>query len=386
MVGLTAGLVIAIPTLSWRNANHNSGVLLVNGRIEGTEVAIGTRLPGRISRVNVQEGQEIKAGTLLVELDAGDVQAAYDQAQASVRQARHNLDNASEQAFCAREQMEKTRIGMQLVKQQTELNINQAGSVIQEAQAGIDQAKALLNKTKTEYDQAIKLQKKKAASDLEFTFAKDALIAQEAVVRMTELKQQQARDGLKLAETRRSEIKMQEHDLAVMESTVRQAQAALGVAKARLQAAEAFAKTCEIQLKDTKIIAPCNGTVVTRVIEPGEIVSIGATVLIVVDSDKLSLKGYLPNDQIGKIKLNAPARIFLDAYPDKYFDAQVTKINQQAEYSPRTVDTPKQRANLFFGIELKVNNSLRIFKPGMSADAVVKYDPAAPWRRPEDLR
>ncbi len=384
---LAIGVVVGVPTFLWKvGSGHRAGNLLLNGRIEGIEVAIGTKLPGRIAKVNVQEGQEIKAGDLLVELEANDVQATYEQAQANVRQARHNLDSSNEQVIRAQEQLAKAKIGLELIKQQTELNISQAGSAIQEAQAGIDQAKALLSKTKTEYDQAAKLQKEKAASDLEFTFARDALTAQQAAVRMTELKQVQARDGLKLAETRRSEIKMQEHDLAVMESTVRQAQAAVGVAKAQLQAAEAFARTCEIQLKDTKIAAPCDGIVVTRVIEPGEIVAAGATTLVVVNFDKLYLKGYLPNNEISRIKLNDPARIYLDAFPDKYFDAKVTKINQQAEFTPKNVDTPQQRVKLVFGIELRVNNASRTFKPGMPADAVVKTDPAATWCLPSDLR
>jgi HlyD family secretion protein len=384
---LAAGLVVGVPTFLWKvGSGHRAGNLLLNGRIEGVEVAIGTKLPGRIAKVNAQEGQEVKAGTLLVELEANDVQAAYDQAQANVRQARHNLESCNEQVIRAREQLEKAKIGLSLIKQQTELNINQAGSSIQEAQAGIDQAKALLNKVRTEYDQAAKLQKANAASDLEFTFAKDALTAQEAAVRMTVLKQEQARDGLKLAEARRAEIRMQEHDLAVMESTVRQAQAAVGVAKAQLQASEASAQMFEIQLKDTKIIAPCDGIVVTRVIEPGEVVSAGATTLIIVNFDKLYLKGYLPNNEISKIKLNDPARIYVDAFPDKYFEAKVTKINQQAEFTPKNVDTPQQRVKLVFGIELRVNNTSRTFKPGMPADAVVKTDPAATWCLPSDLR
>jgi HlyD family secretion protein len=384
--GLAAGLVVGGSNFLWRiGSGRQSGNLLLNGRIEGVEVAIGTKLPGRIAKVNVQEGQEVKAGTVLVELEAADVQAGYDQAQANVGLAQHNLESSNEQVIRAQEQLAKSKIGLELIKQQTELNIRQAGSAIQETQAGIDQAKALYSKVKTEYEHASSL-KKEAVSDLEIVFAKDALNAQEAAVRMTELKRDQARDALKLAEVRRSEIKMQEHDLAVMESTVRQSQAAVGVAKSQLQAAQAFARSFEIQLKDTRILAPCDGIVVTRVIEPGEVVAAGATVLVVVDFDKLYLKGYLPNNEISRIKLSDPARIYLDAFPDKFFEAKVTKINQQAEFTPKNVDTPQQRVKLVFGIELRVNNATRTFKPGMPADSVVKTDPAATWCVPSDLR
>ena len=150
-----------------------------------------------------------------------------------------------------------------------------------------------------------------------YSNARDAQDAQEATKRMAERKLEQARTALKLAEARKSEIQMQEHDLAVMESTVRQAPAAVGVADAQLQAAKASAKMFEIQLRDTKIFAPCDGMVVTRAVEPGEVVAAGATTLVVIDFGKLYLKGYLPNNRISQIKLNDPARIFLDAFPGK---------------------------------------------------------------------
>ncbi|MFA5865400.1 MAG: efflux RND transporter periplasmic adaptor subunit [Phycisphaerae bacterium] len=384
---LAAGLVIGIPTFLMRMSNSSrTGVLLVNGRIEGVEVAIGTKLPGRIAKVHVHEGQEVRAGTPLVELEANDVQAAYEQAQANVRQAQSNMESSNEQVFRAREQLAKTKIGLEYIKRQTDLNTRQASSAVKEAEAAVDQSKALLNKVRTEFNHAAKLQKEKAASDLEYDNARDALRAQEAGERMAELKLEQARDSLSLAEARKSEIKMQEHDLAVMESSVRQATSAVGIAKAQVQAAEASTKMVEIQLRDTKIVAPCDGIVVTRVVEPGEVVTAGATTVVIVDFDKLYLKGYLPNNQVSQIKLNDPAHIFLDAFPDKIFEARVTRVNQQAEFTPKSVDTPQQRVKLVFGVELQVSNPARTFKPGMPADAVIKVVPSAEWCLPADLR
>jgi len=384
---LAAGLLIGGSTFIMKLTNsHRTGVLLVNGRVEGVEVAIGTKLPGRVVKVHVQEGQEVKAGALLVELDSKDTQATYDQAKANVRQAEFNLESANEAVLRAKEQLTKANIGLGLIKQQTDLTIKQASAAVKEAEAALDQAKALSNKAKTEFDHADKLQKENAASDMEFLFARDALLAQQAAQRMAERRLEQALSALKLAEARRTEITMQEHDIVVLESTVRQANAAVGMATAQGDAAKARARGRESQLQDTKIFAPCDGVVVTRVVEPGEIVAAGATVLVAVDFDHLYLKGYLPNNQISQIKLNDPARIFLDAYPDKYFDAKVTKVNQQAEFTPKNVDTPQQRVKLVFGVELQVQNTTRTFKPGMPADAVIKCDTAAEWCKPADLR
>jgi HlyD family secretion protein len=385
--GLAAGVVIGVPSFLSRLSNGNrAGVILVNGRIEGTEVAIGTKLPGRISKVLVHEGQEVHANDPLVELEASDLQATLEQAQANVSQARHNLENSTEQIFRSEEQLAKAEIGLALVRLQTDLNIKQSTAAVKEAEAAVDQARALRDKTQTEFDHADKLQRANAASDLEYTFAHNGLQAQEAGLRMAQLRLEQARDAQKIAESRVSEIKMQEHDIAVLKSTVRQAKAGVGIAQAQLQAAQASERICQIQLKDTKILAPCDGMIVSRVSEPGEVVSAGSTVLVVVDFDQLYLKGFLPNNQYSQVKLTDPARISLDAFPDKTFDAKVTKINQQAEFTPKTVDTPQQRVKLVFGLELQVENKSRLFRPGMPADAVIKVDTKAEWCKPDDLR
>lgn len=385
--GIAAGVIIGVPSfLSRLDISNRTGVILVNGRIEGTEVAIGTKLPGRVARVLVHEGQEVRAGTLLVELETTDLQAALEQAQANVNQAQHNLDNAKEQVCRAESQLAKSEIGLGLVRLQTELSIQQAQAAVREAEAAVDQARAMRDKVKTEFEHADKLQRANAASDLEYTFARNGLEAQEAGLRMAQLRLEQARDAHKIAESRVSEIKMQEHDVAVMKSTVRQAKAGVGIAQAQLAAAKASERICQIQLKDTQIVAPCDGMVVSRVAEPGEVVSAGSTVLVLVDFDQLYLKGFLPNQQYSQVKLGDPARIFLDAFPDTIFDARVTKINQQAEFTPKTVDTPQQRVKMVFGLELRVDNSSRLFRPGMPADAVIKVDPQAEWCEPNDLR
>lgn len=385
--GLAAGLAIGVPTFIWRvSGTSHKGVLLVNGRIEGIEVAIGTKLPGRIAKMHVQEGQEVRANTLLVELESHDVEAALEQARANVRQAKHNYGSSNEQVIRAEAQLKKARTGLDLVRKQTDLMIQQARSAVLEAEAAVEQASALESRAQTDFDHSQQLRKEKAATDLEYAFATDALKAQKAAVRMVRHKLDQARHNLAMAEAKTSEISMQENDIVVMESTVRQAKAAVQIAKAQLDAAEASARILELQLKDTKIYAPCDGVVVTRVMEPGEIVTAGATVLVVVDFDKLYLKGYLPNTEISRVKLNDPARLFLDAFPDKSFDARVTKVNSQAEFTPKNVDTPQQRVKLVFGVELRVDNADRIFKPGMPADAVIRTDPAVPWCTPGDLR
>jgi len=385
--GLTIGMVVAVPSFISKLGNSDrKGVLLVNGRIEGTEVAVGSKLPGRITQVFVQEGQEVHTGDLLAMVEVKDVEASLEQAKANVVQAENNLKNSTEQVFRSEEQLAKAKIGLALVKEQTELGIRQAESAVHEAEAALDQSKAMRDKVKTEYDHSNKLQKENAASGLEYTIAKNTLAAHEAGVRISERRLTQAQDALRIAESRKNEILMQEHDIAVMESTVRQAKLGVNIAQAQLQASQAACKLLQIQLDDAKVYAPCDGIIVTRVVEPGEVVSSGSTLMVIIDFDQLYLKGFVPNNQYSELKLGDPAKIYLDAFPDKTFDAKITKLNQQAEFTPKSVDTPQQRVKLVFGLELHVDNSSRLFKPGMPADAVIKVNPEAEWCTPSELR
>ncbi|NLX05469.1 MAG: HlyD family efflux transporter periplasmic adaptor subunit [Phycisphaerae bacterium] len=385
--GVAVGLLVGLPGFVRQVADHpHEGLILVNGRIEGAEVAVGSKLTGRVTALHVSEGQQVHAGDLIAELESESVQVAHEQALANVAQAQHALQSANEDVIRSSSQLENAKIALDLTKQQTELGIRQAQAQVREAQAAVEQAQALLSKSQTEYDHAQKLFQSDAASELEFTFATDALKAQEAAVRIAEQRLAQANENFELANSRKSEVLMRQHDLAIMESTVRQARAAVGIAEAQLKATEATAKMVEINLRDTKIFAPCDGVVVTRVVEAGEVIATGATVAMLIDFDRLYLKGYLPSQLVGQVNLNDPARVHLDAYPDRHFDATVTQIHQQAEFTPKSVDTPQQRVKLVFGLELTVENAERLVKPGMPADGVIQTDPNAAWKMPADLR
>ena len=387
VVALVVGVIIAIPSfLSRIQKERRTGVVLVNGRIEGTEVAVGSKLPGRIAEVLDYEGQEVKAGDLLVRLESSDVDAGLDQAKASVAQARNNFENSKEAVFRCEKELSKAQIGVALVKERTDLRIKQAATAVEEAVAAVDQARAMRDKVQVEFEHANSLQQQNAASDLEFSFAKNTFTAQQAGLRMAELRLDQAKDALAIAKTNKSEIRMREDDLAVVESALRQAKIGVNIAAAQLQAAEASERIMQIQVEDTKIVAPCDGIIVTRVAEPGEVIAAGSTMMVIIDFDQLYLKGFVANDQYSQVKLNDEARIYLDSYKDKIFDASVSRINQQAEFTPKTVDTPQQRVKLVFGLELRVDNASRLFKPGMPADAVIRTEKEAEWCLPADLR
>lgn len=158
----------------------------------------------------------------------------------------------------------------------------------------------------------------------------------------------------------------------------RQAQAA-----ASREAAQQEAALLRSQVGKTVIRAPSAGTILAKGIEAGEFAAPGRTIAVLADLAHIELKIYVPESEIGKIKLNDPARVRVDAFPQRYFEARVARVDQRAQFTPKDVHMPDERARLVFGVVLAVDNLEGYLKPGMPADAWVRWKPEASW--PEKL-
>ena len=158
------------------------------------------------------------------------------------------------------------------------------------------------------------------------------------------------------------------------------------VAALERQRDQAYAVLDEAEsiLKDLTITAPTSGTVTTRMVEGGEVVGAGAPLLELVDLDQLYLKVYVPEVQIGKVRLDLPARIYTDAFPDRPFEATVRYIASKAEFTPKEVQTPDERVKLIYAVKLylKENPEHRL-TPGLPADAMIRWKDDVAWVKPK---
>lgn len=151
----------------------------------------------------------------------------------------------------------------------------------------------------------------------------------------------------------------------------------------RLEAARQQIELLQLQLNKTRIHAPLAGTVLVKGVEVGELAAPGKVVVVLVDLSRLEVKIYIPERDIGKVKLGAPARIRVDAFPQRYFNARVSRVDQRAQFTPRDIHMPEERVRMVFGITLAVANKEGYLKPGMPADAWLKVQDDLPW--PEQL-
>jgi HlyD family secretion protein len=175
----------------------------------------------------------------------------------------------------------------------------------------------------------------------------------------------------KLAEAKlgREKIQTRKDEVAALEANLEKARAALDEAQSLLD--------------DLTIRAPAAGIITTRIVDLGEMVAAGTPLFDIVDLDRLYLKVYVPEKEIGRLRLGLPARIYTDAFPDQFFPATVRYIASRAEFTPKEVQTPDERVKLVYAVKLYLDaNPGHRLTPGLPADAVIRWQENAPWAKP----
>jgi len=162
------------------------------------------------------------------------------------------------------------------------------------------------------------------------------------------------------------------------EGELRRLQAQSEALDRQIASAESRVSLARTQLNRTIIYAPQSGTVLVRAVEAGEVVQAGQPLALLVDLSRLELKVYLAVDEVGKVRLDDEARVRVDAFPDQLFEARVARVDDYAQFTPRDIHVPEERTQMVYGMTLALDNTDRRLKPGMPADAWIRWDDV-PW-------
>ncbi len=176
-----------------------------------------------------------------------------------------------------------------------------------------------------------------------------------------------------------------QHDIDTAENAVKEAQGQLQVLRnqrkslnAQVEAANARVSLAESQRDKLEVTAPLSGTVLIRAVETGEIVSAGQPLAVIVDLGRLELKVYVSTHNLNRINLGDDARIRVDGL-ERYFTAKVSRIDDFAQFTPRDIHMPDERQRMVYGVTLILDNTDNELKPGMPADAWIRWDTTAEW-------
>jgi RND family efflux transporter MFP subunit len=154
--------------------------------------------------------------------------------------------------------------------------------------------------------------------------------------------------------------------------SVDQAETGVAQAQAALEQARSAVQTLEVQLEKTMVYAPTSGVILARNLEIGEVVGAGSTGLVIANLDEVELTVYIPEDQYGQVQLGQATQITVDSFPGEAFEGTVVRISDEAEFTPRTVQTVDGRKSTVYAVVIRVPNSEWKLKPGMPADAVIQ--------------
>ncbi len=479
LLGCTSCDILLEDTSKSREGLEASGV------VEAIEVVIAPEVGGRISKVLVSEGETVKAGDILFEIEdklllaqlhqaeaaLNISQANYDliaagltneQKEASITSAElalakakydyknlfENTDLVAAQSLQLVENLEKELQNLlnpelqqaltlkaiadaEKVLESAERRLRTVSSVADEAdiaaaEAQVVLAKDALEKAKKDFKpyenkpednlQKAQYQSKLAAAQqaydaavrnlnaLKSTGSKADIAVAEAelataIAARTEAEREWERikDGPKESDIALLEAKIAKahvdyetyingpdpDDLALAQAEVNNGEAQLNlaladfptleelaVAEARIDSAKANLDAILVQINLLKVKSPIDGVVLIKSIEVGEVIQPGLAAMALGQLDQLTITVYIPEDKYGQMSIGDTAKLTTDSFPGEYFTAKVIRIADQAEYTPRNVQTKEDRVTTVYAIELSVDTTSGKLKPGMPTDVI----------------
>ena len=362
-----------------------AGVIAVSGRIEGDDSAVAAKTSGRIREISVREGDSVKAGQVIAQLDDEQIRAREEQATAAVRQAQARVTLAQHQVAVLDEQLRQSKLGVDQARADAHGRVNEAEGKLAAAEAQLAQAQASYAQAKWDREAMGRLFKRELISEQEAQRAANNEEAQAAIVAASRRQVEAARGALTAAKANLVNPDIRTSQVAAVQGQILQAQADIAAAQAEAERARFQLDEARANRKDLNVMAPFTGTVATRTAEPGEVVTAGTPIVTLVNLGEVYLRAFVPEGQIGRVKLEQPARVYLDSAPTQPIDAYVLRIDPQASFTPENTYFREDRVKQVVGVKLRLRGAIGFAKPGMPADGEILVDgtawPARPTHR-----
>jgi HlyD family secretion protein len=390
--------------------------LTASGFIEAEEVAIAPELGGRVLELSVEEGDEVEAGQVLARLDGTLLEAQIEAAQAGLDMARAQLAQAQagarpervRQAEAALAQAEAGRdgayqtwqdlIAMRDNPQRLDAQIALAEAQVAVAEAALAQATAYKDAAEIAHDAYEDALSKlndippeyRPGMQMGFNLIPNVYWKAWVGVNTAQAGLDGARAALRDLRAIRDNPQELNAQIAAAEARYRAAEAAVGMAQAQLDGLEAGATAEEIAIAEAQmeqaqaalealtvlrdkqtIVAPVGGVVLEVSIHEGELAAPGGTLLTLGDLDQVTLTVYVPASRLGQVAIGQEVAVSVDSFPGRTFVGDVVAIADEAEFTPRNVQTQEERVNMVFAVDVRIPNPDHALKPGLPADAVI---------------
>jgi HlyD family secretion protein len=300
------------------NKPEDKNIIRVSGNVEITDAALSFKISGRVAERLVSEGDSVKKDQIAARLDDLDLRQEVDLRKSEVDAARAALK---------------------------ELQTGSRPEEIAQAQAVLARVESEQENARREYERQQDLFEKEVISKRELDAAQMNFETSQARV-------VEAAKALKLVQQGPRIEKIEQ-------------------SQAQLQRAQKALDLAETKLEYATLASPMDGIVLTENIEPGEYVSAGTPVVTVGKMDLVWIRAFIDETDLGRVRVGQQVRVKTDTYPDKVYEGKISFIASESEFTPKTVQTDKERVKLVYRIKIDVANPDMDLKPGMPADGEI---------------
>ena len=320
-----AGLLYYLFT---REKEEETTFIKVSGNIEATEVDVGFKVSGRIVSRFFEEGDRVDQGKVLAKLDDEDLRNRLEVARATLMSAQARL---------------------------SKLLAGSRPEEIRQAEASFHQAQFDLGNKQIQYERMKGLYERGVISKEAFDNAETSYKIAQAALQAAAENYQLVKEG-----PRKEDIED---------------------ARAQVDQARASVKLNETQLSYTTLYSPISGVVLVKSGEIGEVVNPGTSILTMADIQNVWLKAYIPETDLSKVKWGQEVIVTTDLRPQKKYRGRISFISSQAEFTPKQIQTEKERVTLVYRIKVDISNTDRELKPGMPADGKILLTSSPPQKQ-----
>ncbi|MGB3221715.1 MAG: efflux RND transporter periplasmic adaptor subunit [Desulforhopalus sp.] len=386
LLPILLAVIVGIVIFKFINHSDDDTLLRFSGNIEVTEAQMSFRIPGRLEKRQVEEGDTVKADQLLASLEKSDQKISFDQAKANLAYAeavlreleagsrKEDIDRAEAKVMQAKHTLAELRNGTRIQE------IESARADLDSAMAAEQSAIVQLKQARTDYSRYTSLYKEKSISKNVLETYQNLLTTAENEAKEADARTRAARQRLELLKAGPRREKIQRAEAALQQAEAEYAlikagprKESIDQARAKHQIAAETLNQARQQLIYTELFAPMDAVVLSTAAEEGEFLNPASPVVTLGRIDKPWLRAYIHETDLGRIKLGRQVEVTTDTYPGKVYLGRVSYISSQAEFTPKTVQTFEERVKLMYRIKVLLDNSDNELKPGMPADGRIDF-------------
>ncbi|MEH2133794.1 MAG: HlyD family efflux transporter periplasmic adaptor subunit [Nostoc sp.] len=380
-----------VTTWFFLSPHSETNALRLSGRIEGYETDVGAKVAGRIESVAVREGDAVHKDQVIVKLDDAEIQAQLQGAEARLDSIRKQEEQARLQINILESQITENQLTLQQARGDAKGQIFQAESSVASVQAQLNQAIAQVEQAKSELklarinrDRYTNLVAEGAVTQQQFDQAQTSfetafatLKSHQASVDSYRKLVNSAQGQLTQAQSTGLNPSIRNAQLTGLRTQLAQTRLKLAAAQADVANAKASQQETKAQIAYLNVKSPIEGVVISRNVEPGAVVTVGKTLLTVIDPKTVYLRGFIPQGEIGKLRVGQSAKVFLDSAPKQPLSAKVAAVDTEASFTPENIYFQQDRVKQVFGVKITIDNPNGFAKPGMPADGEITITPDA---------